>query len=164
LILRWWVLVHFGSQKKKKKQKRLAFNWVELRKPSIFVINWVSSCLSFPFSWVPSLLLLHLFAHHSGICTTTVISLQSCGHWMLSFSISYWDLIKFPYSATDTTNIGVWRGERRLIERVTFWITLLHEPQTIESPNSTHSETHIGTTSACTKGWLAMLTNHCDSH
>jgi len=54
--------------------------------------------------------------------------------------------------------------ERRPKERVTFQITLLHHPQTIESPKSTHSETHIDidNMSACTKG-LAMLTNHCDS-
>jgi hypothetical protein len=33
-------------------------------------------------------------------------------------------------------------GERTPKERVTFQVTLLHDPQTIESPNSTRSETH----------------------
>jgi hypothetical protein len=42
---------------------------------------------------------------------------------MLSFSILYWDLIKFHYFA-DTTKEGIW-GESRPKDRVTLWITLM---------------------------------------
>ncbi len=38
----------------------------------------------------------------------------------MSFSISYWDLIKFPYFA-DTTETG----DRGVKERVTLWLTLM---------------------------------------
>ncbi len=115
---------------------------MELRKPSIFVINWVSSCLSFFVSALAAVASICT----TRICTTTIISLQPCGYWMLSFSISYWDLIKFPYSADTTQGGGV------VVNSIAY-------PQTIESPNSTHSETHIDvdTMSACTKGWQCLL-------
>ncbi len=46
--------------------------------------------------------------------------------FMLSFSISYLDLIKFPYFV-DTTERGG-RGEKEGEERVTLWISLIADP------------------------------------
>jgi hypothetical protein len=61
-------------------------------------------------------------------CRAAIIPLEPCAlngeiqhHFVLGFSISYWDLIKFPYF-TDTTKRGI-RGERRPKDRVkTGWI------------------------------------------
>ncbi len=50
---------------------------------------------------------------------------------MLSFSISYSDLIKFPYFADTTERGDRWRKQRRqrVKKRVTLWITLIYHKQ-----------------------------------
>jgi hypothetical protein len=62
-----------------------------LRKPSILVVNWVSSCLSFFMcACVPSLLL-HIFSLFLS-CPTTIITLEPCTldaefqHFILKFN------------------------------------------------------------------------------
>jgi hypothetical protein len=91
---------------------------VKLTKPSILVVNWVSSWLSFFLS--SSTAATYIFT--GLICKTIIISLEPCAlnakseHFVLRCRISYWDLIKCPYFA-DTTQRGD-RGERRPKDRV----------------------------------------------
>jgi len=64
-------------------------------------------------------------------------------HFVLSFSISYWDLIKFPYF-TDTTERGVrgWKeAQRRGEDWVTLWISLIsrNKPANVGWVSLTHS-------------------------
>jgi len=76
---------------------------VKLRKPSIFVINWFSSCLSFFQSASPAPT--YIFTTHT--CTTSIITLEPCA---LNADISAYHteiLKKFHYFA-DTTERGVW--------------------------------------------------------
>jgi hypothetical protein len=71
------------------------------------VVNWVSSCLSF----FPSSSTAATYIFTALSCTSTIISLEPYAlnaefqHFVLSCSISYWDLIKCPYFA-DTTERG----------------------------------------------------------
>ncbi len=71
--------------------------------PPILVVNWASLCRSF-FACAPPLL-------HNTILTIPYLyyndTRTSLVHLMLNFSISYCDLIKFPYFA-DTTVRGDW--------------------------------------------------------
>jgi len=105
---------------KKKPAKKYIGNQagVKLRKPSILVVNWVSSCLSFFLS--SSTAATYIFTVL--ICKTIIISLEPCAlnaesqHFVLSCRISHWDLIKCPCFA-DTTERGDW-GERRPKHRV----------------------------------------------
>jgi hypothetical protein len=82
---------------------------VKLRKPSILVVNWVSSCLSFFLS--ASTAVTYIFTAPAR--TTTIITLEPCAlnaefqHFVLSCSISYYDLIKCLYFADNTE-----RGDR----------------------------------------------------
>ncbi len=103
---------------------------MKFRKPSILVVNWVSSCLSFFLS--ASTAATYIFSALP--YTITIISLQPCAlnadfeHFLLSCSISYWDLIKCPYFA-DTTERGDrgWKEVQRQGEdKVTLQITLLY--------------------------------------
>ncbi len=82
------------------------------------MLFWVSPSLSF-----------FLNASIAPTCTATIIPREPCAlnakiqHFMLSFSISYRDSIKFTYF-TDTTRRGVrlWKeGE----DRVNLWISLM---------------------------------------
>jgi len=106
---------------------------MKLRKPSLLVVNWVSSCLSFflSASTAPTYIFTAL------TCTTTIISLEPCAlnaefqHFVLRWSISYWDLIKCSYFA-DTTERGdrgvkggPKTGWRQGEDRVSLWITLI---------------------------------------
>jgi len=76
---------------------------VKLRKPSIFVINWFSSCLSFFQSRLPCS---YIYFHHSYLHNYYNYSRTLCIKcWYLS--IPYSDLKKFHYFA-DTTETGVW--------------------------------------------------------
>ncbi len=99
---------------------------MKLRKPSILVINWVSSCLSFLLS--ASTAATYIFTARN--CTTSIISLEpraltaESQQFTLSCSISYWDLIKCLYFA-DTTERGDREGERRPKDMVTLRITLI---------------------------------------
>jgi hypothetical protein len=81
---------------------------------------------AFLFSWAPPLLLDRFIIN----CRVIIIPLEPCAlnaeiqHFVLSFSISYWDLMKFPYF-TDTTKKGLkgWKeaqrqGEDRVILRI----------------------------------------------
>jgi hypothetical protein len=72
---------------------------MKLRKPSILVVNWVSSCLSFFLSASIAIFI-------APNCTTTI----------LRCSISNWDLLKCLYFE-DTTKRRE-RGERRPKDRV----------------------------------------------
>jgi hypothetical protein len=69
---------------------------MKLRKPSILVVNWVSSCLSFFLG--ASTVAIYIFIAHN--ITATVISLEPGAlnaefrHFILSCSILCWDLIK----------------------------------------------------------------------
>jgi hypothetical protein len=73
---------------------------MKLRKPSILVVNWVSSYLSFFLS--ASTTATYIFTATN--CTTTIISLEPSA--LNTFSISYWDLVKCLYFA-DTIETGV---------------------------------------------------------
>ncbi len=93
---------------------------MKLQKPSILVVNWVSSCLSF-------LVLLHIF---SLLLTVQLLYLvlKNLVHQMLNISISYWDLLKCLYFA-DTTERGDkgWKeAQRQGEDRVTLWISLFY--------------------------------------
>ncbi len=58
-------------------------------------------------------------------------------HFVLSFSISYWDLIKFPYF-TDTTKRAVrgWKeAQRQGEDKVTLRISLIYQIFDIKVPN-----------------------------
>jgi hypothetical protein len=103
---------------------------MKLRKPSVLVVNWVSSCLSFFLS--ASTAATYIFTSLS--YTTTIISLvpralnAEFQHFILSCSISYWDLIKYPYFA-DTTERGDrgWKeAQRQGEDRVNLRITLMN--------------------------------------
>jgi hypothetical protein len=91
-------------QKKPTKEDISIQGGMKLRKPLILVVKWVSSCLSFFLS--ASTAAASIFSASN--CTTTIISLGPCAlnaefqHSILSWSISYWDLIKCLYFA-DTT-------------------------------------------------------------
>jgi hypothetical protein len=109
------LVIHRVRLKKKLAKKYISIQGgVKLRKPSF---SWVSHCISV-FSWAPPLLL-HRFSLLL-LVQVTIIPLEPCAlnaeiqHFVLSFSISYRDLIKFPYFA-DTTKRGV---KRRPNERV----------------------------------------------
>ncbi len=115
---------------------------MKLRKPSILVVNWVSSCLSFPAC-------LHCcYIYFTALnCTTTIISLEPCAlnaefeHFILSCSNSSWDLMKCLYFS-DTTERGDrgWKGTQRQGEdRVTLRITLLYS-ETLDLSNFTINE------------------------
>jgi hypothetical protein len=118
------------------------------------VINWVSSCLSFfvsAFSAVASICT-------TRICTTTIIRLQPCGHQMLSFSISYWDLIKSSYSA-DATERGIWgwtyaQREGDFSDNSIAWPTNNWKTKQYTLWNA-YSRRHYEC--ICTKGWQCLL-------
>jgi hypothetical protein len=90
--------------------------------------SWVSPCLSFILSASTAARPTWIFtAPTAPTCTATSISLETCAlnaeiqHFVLRFSIPYWDLIKFPYF-TDTTKRGVrgWKeAQRQGEDRVT---------------------------------------------
>jgi hypothetical protein len=92
---------------------------MKLRKPSILVVNWISSCLSFFLS--ASTATTYIFTAPN--CTITIISQKPCAlsaeyqRFIVSCSISYWDLLKCLYFA-DTTQRGAKGGERRPKDRV----------------------------------------------
>jgi len=81
---------------------------MNLRKPSILVVNWVSSYLSFFLSATTAATYIFTAAN----CTTTIISLEPCplnaeyDHFILSCSISYWDLLKCKIYFPDTAERG----------------------------------------------------------
>jgi hypothetical protein len=79
---------------------------VKLRKPSIFVINSVSHCLSFNVraSTAEGLHCYYVYIHCS-TCTGTIIPLEPC-ELNAEFQHFIPDLIKFPYFM-DTTETGV---------------------------------------------------------
>ncbi len=95
-----------GEIKKKPAKKYISIQLgMKLRKPSILMVNWVSSCLSFFLS--ASTAATYIFTAPN--CTTTIISLKPCAfhtQFMPSSSISYWDLIKCLHFTTE-------RGYRR---------------------------------------------------
>jgi hypothetical protein len=104
---------------------------VKLRKPSKkkLMVSWVSSCLS---SFLERLHCCYIDFHYSYLYNYYKFS-QPCvlnaqiQHFVLSFSISYWDLIKFHYFA-DTSKRGVrgWKeAQRQGEDRVTLLISLL---------------------------------------
>jgi len=101
----------------------------EAQKPSILIVNWVSSCLSF----FLSASIAATYTLTATTCTTNINSLDPCAlnaefqHFVPSYSISYCDLIKCLYFA-DTTERGDrgWKEAQRLGEdRVTLRRTLL---------------------------------------
>jgi hypothetical protein len=102
---------------------------MKLRKPSIYVVNWVSACLSFFLS--ASTAATYIFTAPN--CTTTIINLEPCAlnaeyqHFILSCSISYWDLLKCLYfvDTTETGDRGWNEAQRQGEDRVTLRITLL---------------------------------------
>jgi hypothetical protein len=106
-----------GEIKKKPAKKYISFQWgMTLRKPSILVVNWVSSCLSF--FLCASSAATYIFTAPN--CATTIIDLEPCAlnaefqYFVLSCSISYWDLIKCLYFR-DTTERGDrgWKDAQR---------------------------------------------------
>ncbi len=80
----------------------------ETQKPSNFDCSWVSPCPSF----FPERLHCCYIDFHCSYFTATINPLEPCAlnakiqPFVLSFSISYWDSIKFPY-ITDTPKGGV---------------------------------------------------------
>jgi hypothetical protein len=102
---------------------------MKLRKPSIYVVNWVSACLSFFLS--ASTAATYIFTAPN--CTTTIINLESCAlnaeyqHFIPSCSISCWDLLKCLYfvDTTETGDRGWNEAQRQGEDRVTLRITLL---------------------------------------
>jgi hypothetical protein len=77
-----WVWSYTRWDSKKNLQKStLAFNggWWNSETPSILVVNWVSSCLSFFLSASTSPLLLRTYIFTApNYCTTTIITLEPC--------------------------------------------------------------------------------------
>ncbi len=89
--------------------------------------------------------------HYSYLCISTIIPLEPCAlnarnqRFVLSFSISYWDLIKFP-NITDTTKRGV-RGWKEAQRQVNWRISLMW-------PKVQHIFGELGTR---TKLWIILL-------
>jgi hypothetical protein len=110
-----------GEIRKKPANKYISIQrGMKLRKPSILVVNWVSSCLSLSLS--ASTAATYIFTAPK--CTTTVISLEhrtlnaEFQHFILSCSILCWDLIKMSLLCGyrwERESIG---GERRPKDRV----------------------------------------------
>jgi hypothetical protein len=101
---------------------------VKLTKPSILVVNWVSSCLSFFSERLHCCCYIYLYFHYSYLYYNFCNYIWTLCIRLLSFSISYWDLIKFPYFA-DTTERGDKGWKEAQIQgeenRVTLRITLI---------------------------------------
>ncbi len=87
---------------------RWGWEGLKLRKPSILMVPEFHAV--FLFFWTSPLLLNRFSLPPT--CTSTIIPLEPCAlnaeiqHFVLSFSILYWDLIKLPHF-TDTTKRGV---------------------------------------------------------
>jgi len=118
--------------KKKTAKKYISIQWGgETKKTINFDDSWVSPSLSF----LPERL--HCYDidfHCSYLYSYYIIPLKPCAlnaeiqRFVLSFSISYWDLIKFPYF-TDSTKRGVrrWKeAQRQGEDRVNLRISLLY--------------------------------------
>ncbi len=90
-----------GHQRRNWEWKFYKVKWLKpkLVFPQNLVANWVSSCLSLILS--ASVDATYIFI---ATCTTVIITLETCAS-NAEFSISYWDLIKFPYFV-DTTERG----------------------------------------------------------
>jgi len=126
-----------GEIQKKHCKKYISIQWgMKLRIPSILVINSVSSYPSFFLS--ASTAATYIFT--SPNCITIIISLGPCAlnaefqRFILSCSISYWDLIKYLYFA-DTTERGDrgWKeaqrqGEVRVTSRITIFYAMYSHP------------------------------------
>jgi hypothetical protein len=101
---------------------------------SILVVNWVSSCLSF-FLSASTASTAATYTLATPTCTSTIISLESCAlntkfqHFILSWSISYWDLIKCLYfvDTTERVDRGWKEAQRQGEDRLAFRITLTSE-------------------------------------
>jgi len=112
-----------GEIRKKKPAKKYISiqSGMKLRNPSILVVNWVSSCLSFLLSAsTESTAATYIFT--APICTTTIISLEPCAlnaeyqHFILRF-------VKMSLLCGYHLKEGI-MGERRPKDRVKRW--LLH--------------------------------------
>jgi hypothetical protein len=126
------LVIHRARFKKNlQKSTLLALNWGwNSEKPSILVVNWVSSCLSF---FMSASTATYIFTALT--CTTTIISLKPCAsyaefqHFALSCCISYWGLIKCPYFADtidrDRGDRGWKEAQRQGEDRVILGITLV---------------------------------------
>ncbi len=112
--------------------------------------RWNTSfTLSSFFSWALPLLLHRFF--NAPAYTATIIPLGPCAlnveiqHFVLSFTIPYWDLIKFP-SFADTTKRGVGgerrpkdRGDDRVILQISLMSVLFSKTdndECVEGPNT----------------------------
>ncbi len=108
---------------------------------------WVSPSFFFPdrLHWC------YIDFHYSYLYISTIIPLEPCAlnagiqRFVLSFSISYWDLIKFTNIA-DTTKRGV-RGWKEAQRKVNWWISLMW-------PKVQHI---FGELAARTKPWIILL-------
>jgi hypothetical protein len=122
------LLIHRVRSKKNLQKSTLAFNggW-NSENHQIFL----SFTLSFFFP--EPLHCYHIDFHCSYL--STIIPLEPCAlnaaiqHFVLSFTISYWDLIKFPYF-TDPTKRGV-RGVKGGPKMVNLGISLIPTPSCI---------------------------------
>jgi len=95
---------------------------VKLQKPSMLVVNWISSCLSLFLN--ASIIATYIFTTFT--CTTTIISLKHCA-LMLNFNISYWELVKCPYFVNTTKRNDRWWKEAQIQGEniITLWIIIM---------------------------------------
>ncbi len=115
-----WSLHRVGFKKKGAKKCISIQGGMKLRKPSILVVNWVSSCLSFLLS--ASTAATYIFT--APICTTTIISLELCAlnaefkHFILRLNLYFAD-------TTERGDRGWHEAQRQMEDRVTLCITLI---------------------------------------
>jgi hypothetical protein len=112
----------FGHTQGEIKKKYISIQQgMKLRKISILVVNWVSSCLSFFLS--ASTAATYIFTAHNG--TTTIISLEPC-----ALAFSNWYLLKCLYFGDTTERFpgdsGWKEAQRQGEDRITLQITLIN--------------------------------------
>jgi hypothetical protein len=103
---------------------------MKLKKPSVLVVNWVSSCLSFFLS--ASTAASYIFTSLN--YTIAIISLgpralnAEFQHFIVSCNISYWDLVKYLYfvDITERGDRGWKEAQRQGEDRVNLLITLMN--------------------------------------
>jgi len=125
------LVIHSVRLIKNLQKSTLAFNkgW-NAKKPSVLVVNWISSCLSFFLS--ASTAATYIFTSLN--YTTPIISLgpralnAEFQHFILSCNISYWDLIRYLYFAdiTERGDRGWKEAQRQGEDRVNLLITLMN--------------------------------------
>ncbi len=113
----------------------------------IWVVNWVSSCLSF----LQSTSTVATYILNASTCTTTIMMLKPYA-LMQSVNISYWDSIKFPYFANTAKrqDRGWKQAQIEVEDRVSLCLTL------ISTSNLVEVRTLLVTMKSMLQGWKCV--------